>query len=225
MNTAIKILIDNGHGYNTPGKASPDKSLREWAWTREVARRIVAILKEHGHDAELLVPEDYDIMLTKTEYLYWNERMGSKKWSGRKAVRHRVGRVNDMCRIFGNKNVLCVSVHNNASGNGKDWYKAKGWLSMVSQNSSRESRMLCDCLMEEALKTGLNTPLQYADRSWWVKSLAITRETNCPAVLTENGFMDNKEECAWLLSEKGKETIVNLHVNAIEHYINKMRSV
>ena len=219
----IKILIDNGHGYNTLGKASPDKRLREWAWTREIAKRVVDALKQRGHDAELLVPEDYDIMLTKTEYLYWNERMGSKKWDGRKPVRHRVGRVNDYCRIFGNKNVLCISIHCNASGNGKSWESGKGWLSMISSNASKESKMLCDCLLEEAKKTGMKTPLQYSDRSWWIKSLAITRETNCPAVLTENGFMDNLDECNWLLTEKGKETIVGIHINAIEKYIEKMK--
>ena len=26
----MKVLIDNGHGENTPGKRSPDGRLREW---------------------------------------------------------------------------------------------------------------------------------------------------------------------------------------------------
>ena len=33
----IIIIIDNGHGINTPGKCSPDKSLLEWKYTREIA--------------------------------------------------------------------------------------------------------------------------------------------------------------------------------------------
>lgn len=33
----MKILIDNGHGNNTPGKRSPDGRLLEWAYTREIA--------------------------------------------------------------------------------------------------------------------------------------------------------------------------------------------
>ena len=38
----MKILIDNGHGENTPGKCSPDGRLKEWAYTREIADRVVA---------------------------------------------------------------------------------------------------------------------------------------------------------------------------------------
>lgn len=36
-----KILIDNGHGIDTPGKRSPDGVLREYAWNRLIAGRIV----------------------------------------------------------------------------------------------------------------------------------------------------------------------------------------
>ena len=38
----MKVLIDNGHGSNTPGKCSPDGQLREYAYTREIAERLVA---------------------------------------------------------------------------------------------------------------------------------------------------------------------------------------
>ncbi|ROS80388.1 N-acetylmuramoyl-L-alanine amidase, partial [Muribaculaceae bacterium Isolate-039 (Harlan)] len=41
----MKILIDNGHGNNTPGKCSPDQSLREYAYAREIAGRVVDALK------------------------------------------------------------------------------------------------------------------------------------------------------------------------------------
>ncbi len=37
----MKILIDNGHGNNTSGKCSPDNRLREYAWAREIAVRLV----------------------------------------------------------------------------------------------------------------------------------------------------------------------------------------
>ena len=60
----MKILIDNGHGVNTPGKRSPDGRFREYAWAREIARAIVADCKDLGYDAELLVPEEYDVCLS-----------------------------------------------------------------------------------------------------------------------------------------------------------------
>ena len=33
----MKILIDNGHGYDTKGKCSPDGLFREYRWTRQAA--------------------------------------------------------------------------------------------------------------------------------------------------------------------------------------------
>ena len=44
---------------------------------------------------------------------------------------------------------------------------------------------------------------------------------NCPAVLTENLFQDNREDVAILQSEEGRQRIVELHVEAIKNYINE----
>ena len=30
----LTVILDNGHGANTPGKCSPDKSLLEYKWAR-----------------------------------------------------------------------------------------------------------------------------------------------------------------------------------------------
>lgn len=59
----MKILLDNGHGIDTPGKRSPDGLLREYAWNRLIASRIVTVLTDLGHDAAILVPEQEDIPL------------------------------------------------------------------------------------------------------------------------------------------------------------------
>ena len=52
------VLIDNGHGSNTPGKCSPDKSLREYRWAREIAARVEEVLKTKGIDARRIVTEE-----------------------------------------------------------------------------------------------------------------------------------------------------------------------
>lgn len=95
MTSNVKILIDNGHGFDTLGKCSPDKKFKEWEYNRLIARQVVAILKERGYDAELLVPEDKDISL-----------------------KERVQRVNEYCNCLGKNQVLLISVHCNAAGNG-----------------------------------------------------------------------------------------------------------
>ena len=56
----MKILIDNGHGVNTPGKCSPDGVFREYKYTREIAAAVVKHLQYWGFDATLVTPEEYD---------------------------------------------------------------------------------------------------------------------------------------------------------------------
>lgn len=52
----MKILIDNGHGVETPGKRSPDGRFREYQYNRLIARAIVEHLQLRGYDASLVVP-------------------------------------------------------------------------------------------------------------------------------------------------------------------------
>ena len=59
----MKILIDNGHGVETPGKRSPDGRFREYQYNRIIARAIVEHLQLRGYDAFLVVPEEEDIPL------------------------------------------------------------------------------------------------------------------------------------------------------------------
>lgn len=61
----MKVLIDNGHGENTPGKRSPDGRLREWAYTREIADMVIFGLRKKGVDAERIVKEDTDAPLSE----------------------------------------------------------------------------------------------------------------------------------------------------------------
>ena len=60
----MKILLDNGHGENTPGKRSPDGKLREYLYAREIASMVYDELYNRDYDVELLVPETTDISLS-----------------------------------------------------------------------------------------------------------------------------------------------------------------
>ena len=57
----MKILIDNGHGIETPGKRSPDGLFLEYQYNRLIASRITAELLDCGYDAQLLVPEKKEL--------------------------------------------------------------------------------------------------------------------------------------------------------------------
>lgn len=189
------ILLDAGHGSNTKGKQSPDGRLKEYKYAREIVKGIYDKLISLGYSPYILVPEDTDISLSE-----------------------RVKRANTICK--NNKGSLLVSVHCNAAGSGDKWMNAQGWSVFISQNASNSSKKLADCLMKCAKEEDLKIRLQYPNKSYWVQSLAMCRDTSCPAVLTENLFQDNKEDVEYLLSDKGKQSIINLHVNGIINYLN-----
>ena len=192
----VKVLIDNGHGENTPGKCSPDKRLREYAYAREIARRVEKCLRCKGYDAERIVEEETDIALSE-----------------------RCKRVNDICKKVGTKNVLLVSIHNNAAGADGKWHEARGFSSFVGLNASSKSKMLAQYLWNEAIQQGLKGNRSVPAAPYIAQNLAICRNTLCPAVLTENLFQDNKEDVDFLLSEEGKEKVTATHVNAIVEFI------
>lgn len=193
----MKVLIDNGHGSNTLGKCSPDGNLREYAWARDVATRLVAELKKRGLDAERIVTEETDISL-----------------------RERCRRVNAHCAKLGAKNVILISIHINAAKNDGKWHDASGWSGWVAPNASQNSKILAQLLYDEAAKRNLKGNRSVPSCRYWAGNFAIVRDTNCPAVLTENLFQDNKAEVDFLKSEKGKQEIVNLHADAIQKYIS-----
>ena len=133
----MKVLIDNGHGENTPGKRSPDGRLREWSYTREIADLVVAGLRKLGIDAERIVKEDSDVPLSE-----------------------RCRRANNIYRDTGKKAIL-VSIHCNAAGSGASWMNAHGWSVFVSNNASANSKKLAASLCEvaESLKLQIRRPM------------------------------------------------------------------
>ena len=191
----MRILIDNGHGVDTAGKRSPDGRLLEYKWNREGASMLLGALKSIGYDAELLVTEQNDISL-----------------------KERCARVNKVCRELGSQNVAVVSVHVNAASNG-GWHNARGFSVYVYTKASQKSRFLAQYMYDAADNRGLRGNRAVPPTRYWTANYYILKNTNCAAVLTENLFQDNKDEVDFLLSEKGKQTIVDLHVEAIQKYV------
>ena len=126
----MKILIDNGHGVNTPGKRSPDGRFREYKYNREIARAVVEHLQLRGYDAQLLVPEEEDISLQE-----------------------RVRRANRITCQIGRpvQDTILISIHVNAAGRGDRWYNATGWSCYTYYGHSLSDK-LATCLCDAAIK-------------------------------------------------------------------------
>ena len=210
------ILIDNGHGSQTPGKFSPllDNSMnigseftskgrfREWKYNRVIANQVVDVLKDMKYDARLVVPEDTDISLSE-----------------------RIRRINTICNKEGARNVLLISVHANAVGNGSQWMDAYGWEAYSTRGKTK-SDILADCLYKRA---DTNVKGRKIREDWTdgdrdkEADFYIIKKAYCPAVLTENFFYDNKDDLKYLTSDEGVHAVCRTHVEGIVDYINSLK--
>ena len=200
----MKILVEAGHG-NPPltgrgSKQSPDGRIKEYVYCREIVAEVVKRLRAQGYDAENTGPEKGDISLGE-----------------------RCARVNAWCDRLGAKNVVFVSIHNNAAGCGQ-WMSARGWEAWTSKGQTMGDK-LADCLYDAAQKylpqgTKIRTDLTDGDRDK-EGNLAVVRGTKCAACLTENLFQDNRADVEYLLSPEGREAIIKLHVEGIKAYVAK----
>ena len=197
----MKILIDNGHGENTKGKRSPDGTLREYLYTREIAQAVERELRSRGFDAERIVRETIDVELSE-----------------------RARRVNEACGRLGASKVLLVSIHVNAAGNGEEWMNARGWGAYTHKGRSKSDK-LADALYAAAEKNFVGRPIRrdFSDGDPdWEENFYMLTKTKCAAVLTENFFMDNEKDVQYLQSSDGFNAVVRTHVDGIINYIGEV---
>lgn len=196
----MKILLDNGHGIETPGKRSPDGLILEYEYNRIIASRVTAELLDCGYDAQLLVPETSDIPLSE-----------------------RCRRVNAICDEFGSANVILVSIHVNASGSDGKWHNASGWSAFTTQGVTKADALAFE-LYQAAQKYLVGQKIRLYNgpkEPDFEENFYILRHTKCAAVLTENMFQDCRKDVEFLQSRAGKDAITMLHVEGIKEFINR----
>lgn len=201
----IKIILGTAHLERTPGKSSPDGEFREYKYSRQLVQYIKTILEKSGYKVFIDIPEN-DLKLTQSQELL-----------------RRVTFVNDICKIYGAKNCIYVSIHVNAAGADGKWHNATGWECYTTKGKTN-SDILSECLYKNAEKylkgKKIRKDLTDGDSDKECNFYVI-KYTKCPAVLTENFFQDNKDDVKYLLSKEGFEQIAQTHVNGIIDYINK----
>lgn len=209
----VVICLDNGHGENTPGKRSPwsaskvppELPFREYLYCREIVSRLAKVLNDEGYPVYIVTPEDNDIEL-----------------------KERGKRINDVvaeAKVNG-MHTISISIHNNAAGKGDAWKEAYGW-SVWTTRGQNNSDKLAQCLFDAA--TEILPPLGQKTRhdisdgdDDYEDNFAMCRIPNCPAVLTENMFQDCIKEVEFLLTEEGKNAIVEIHRRGIVKFIELM---
>lgn len=189
------VILGTAHLKSTPGKCSPDKSIREYEYSRKLCKAIKEILESKGVTTYIDIIDD-DLNVTTSQEL--------------------VKRVNFVNSI---PNSIYVSIHLNGAGDGSKWMNGSGWECYTTPGKTNSDK-LAECLYNAAKKQGLKLRTDVSDGDMDKEAnLFVIKKTNCPAVLTENLFQDNKEDVKFLLSKEGFQKIVNLHIEGIMNYI------
>lgn len=195
------FILDAGHGgiINgkpvTPGKRSPvwsdGSQLIEGELNRSIASIIKCGLADIGIESILLVNTDHDTSLTT-----------------------RVHKANKIASDDPNNKYFYVSIHSNAGG-------GKGFevFTYFGQSKSDE---LAECIAVAFMGEFPDKPLR-ADKTDGdldkESSFYVLRKTRIPAILTENFFMDNEQECKEILmTPEGRQKIANYHINGIAKF-------
>ena len=189
------VVLDPAHGEETPGKRSPDGRFREYLWSRMVIEK----LSEKLDDAGFCVRE------TNT----------SKKEIG---LSNRAG----VCNMINGKKIL-ISIHSNAAGNGVEWKTATGF-SVYTTKGKTKSDKVAEVLMNGFIKDfpELKARMDMSDGDKDTEeNFTVIQKANCPAVLIEWMFQDNKDDVEILLSEEYTNRLVDSIYNSIIEIENK----
>ncbi len=187
------VILDNGHGKETAGKRSPvwadGSQLFEYEFNRDIVRRIAEKLEAENIPYRILVPEENDIGLSE-----------------------RARRANTIAKENGGK-AYVLSIHANAGG-GTDW---EVWTSPGQTAADKIATVFFEEAGREFTPDGWRMRADYSDGDPDKEAnFTILVKTTCPAILTENFFMDTEKDCRFIMSDAGRERIANMHVAAIK---------
>lgn len=186
-------ILDNGHGKNTKGKRSPKwedgKQVLEYELNRGVVKKIIESLEAKGVQYHNLVPEENVGNILKT----------------------RVARANAL-KVKSELPPVYISIHSNAGQEDQagNWSSADGietWYYRTSLDGRKIAKIFQKHLISKTgwFNRGVRTGMAFY----------VLKYTSMPAILTENGFFNNKKEGRKLLEEETRQLIADAHVNAI----------
>ena len=187
--------IDNGHGKRSPGKRSPvlpdGRQLFEYEFNRDITRRIFARLDEIGIAYFEVTPE-VDV--------------GN-------FLKERVQRANS---VSSGLPKLFVSIHGNAGPAPNPQSFTQDHIRGIETwhyHGAGRSRQLARIFQRHLIdKTGLkNRHL----KSKVTGQFYVLRATRMPAILTENGFYNNRFELPLMLTDSFRQQVAEAHVAAI----------
>lgn len=226
------IILGTAHLGTTPGKCSPDKRLREAVWSREMCKDLCHILQNYGFKAEI----DYEPLNPSAAM-----KGATVKQEQQYELSARANFVNSLCKKHGKDNCIYISIHVNAAGSDGKWHTAGGF-SVYTSKGKTKSDALAECIYDSAFfnlteysklmaqgkilgyydqkQKAFRTDTSDGDNDMEA-DFYVLNKTQCPAVLVECMFQDNKADVEFLLSDVGRHCISRTLLEGIIAYIDK----
>lgn len=184
------VAISHGHELTTPGKRTPP--------IPELNGRVI-LENEFNKAVALLLIEELKRCGFKTIDVSSTDN---------DSLADRVNRANQA------KADIFVAIHYNAYDGKFDKYDPEG-ISVHIYPKSKEGRRLAECVLKY-LKQGI----KQKNRGIKENNFYVLRKTTMPAILTENGFMDNKREAMLMLDPDFQEEVAIEHAKGICDYFS-----
>lgn len=187
------IVLDAGHGGMDPGKVGTTGCYEE-----DINLKITEKLKT------FLEMEGIEVILTRDgDFGLYSETDSSKKVAD---MRNRVRLIEE------NAPELTVSIHQNSYSDGS----IKGAQTFYF-SGSEESKKLAECIQERMVTTldKENHRKEKANDSYY-----LLKNTTCPTVIVECGFLSNDAECRLLETDYYQEKVAWAVYMGIMRYLN-----
>lgn len=189
----ITIAIDPGHGNFDPGKIGINKA-EEKDINLSVALKLKALLEDNN----------INVIMTRTDdNCLCNQSERDKKHAD---MRKRVSIINS------SEAIIAISIHQNSFTQ----ESSRGAQVFYHQNSE-QGQILAETIQESMkgyIKDG-NHRLAKANNTYY-----MLKNTKCPLVIVECGFLSNREEAALLITDSYQDKIAwAIHLGILE-YIN-----
>lgn len=191
----VKVALDIGHGSNT---FPPSKGVY-------VNNKGYA---EHDFNSKLVIATEKLLKQSGIDVLVYQ-----KPYARDIGLTQRTNYYNSQ------KVALVYSIHANYNAN-----REVNGRCVFYWHTSKESKRLADTVVSEIKKAGYSTHgngLHASERGSWT-NLAITRQTNMPSVLVENGFMSGSKDFDLVFGNKQSQYIKNMaevHAKAICRFL------
>ena len=229
------VVLDAGHGGNDPGAVYG--GVKEKDLTLKVVLRLGKKIEQGMPGVKVVYTRTTDKALASTKIedlqkradiankaegdLFLSVHVNAAKSTSAKGVETLIMGETPKEQQY-NTNALFESNRDDLldMSNEKEAAIIRAYIQNLQFTYGEYSTTMARCIQQNYMQTGRHS------RGVKRQPLRVLYATNMPGVLTEIGFLSNKEEAAFLKSEKGQTAIVNALYRAVQDYsayVLKMR--